>query len=71
VARATDPAQPATFGRLGRRIFAGLTVATFVLAETWLLASAIHQTLGLVLLGFGVLVMIGHVALDVLRHASR
>jgi ubiquinone biosynthesis protein len=69
--RATDPAQPATFDRLGRRVFAGLTVATFVLAGTWLLASAIHQTLGLVLLGFGVLVMIGHVALDVLRHASR
>jgi ubiquinone biosynthesis protein len=66
--RSTDPALPKTVDRLGRRVFAGLVVATFVFAGTWLFGSTRHETVGLVLFGFGVLVMLAHVVLDVFRH---
>ncbi|HVK62978.1 MAG TPA: AarF/ABC1/UbiB kinase family protein [Polyangium sp.] len=66
--RTTDPTLPRTVDRLGRRLFAGLVVTTFVLAGTWLLQTDRRDPLGLTLLVFGVLVMFGHVVLDVLRH---
>jgi len=66
--RSTDPVLPRTIDRLGRRIFAGLVVTTFVIAGTWLLQTNRRDPLGIALLVFGVLVMLGHVALDVLRH---
>ena len=66
--RTTDPTLPRTVDRLGRRLFAGLVVTTFVLAGTWLLQTDRKDPLGLTLLVFGVLVMFGHVVLDVLRH---
>jgi ubiquinone biosynthesis protein len=67
--RTDDASMPATMDRLGRRVFAGFVVATFVFAGTWLIASTRHETLGIVLLSFGVLVMLGHVALDIVRRA--
>ncbi|TKD09978.1 ABC1 kinase family protein [Polyangium fumosum] len=66
--RTTDPTLPRTVDRLGRRLFAGLVVATFVFAGTWLLQTDRKDPLGITLLVFGVLVMFGHVVLDVLRH---
>ncbi|MDI1448059.1 AarF/ABC1/UbiB kinase family protein [Polyangium sp. 6x1] len=66
--RTTDPTLPRTVDRLGRRLFAGFVVATFVFAGTWLLQTDRKDPLGITLLVFGVLVMFGHVALDMLRH---
>jgi ubiquinone biosynthesis protein len=64
----TNPQLPATVDRLGRRIFVGLVVASFVFAGTWLIGATQHDHLGMVMLGFGVLVMLVHVALDTIRH---
>jgi ubiquinone biosynthesis protein len=65
--RTNDPTLPGVVNRLGRRLFAGLVVGAFVLAGTWLLASRAHETVGFVLIGFGVLFMIAHVFLDLFR----
>jgi ubiquinone biosynthesis protein len=61
----TQPALPPALDRLGRSVFAGLVVASFVIAGGWLLAGA-HPTVGVVLIVFGALVMLGHVGMDVL-----
>jgi ubiquinone biosynthesis protein len=66
--RTNDPALPQVADRLGRRLFTGMIVAAFVLSGTWLIATGAQETLGIVLLGFGVLVMVVHVVVDVLRH---
>lgn len=63
----TNPSLPKTVDRLGRRLFSGLVVATFVLSGTWLLAAERQQVLGYVLVVFGCLTMLGHTAMDVLR----
>lgn len=63
----TNPALPSTVDRLGRRVFSGLVVATFVLAGAGLVASGQQTTLGYVLLVFGFLTMIAHVAADMIR----
>lgn len=65
--RTNDPTLPGIVNRLGRRMFAGLVVGSFVLAGTWLLASRAHETVGFLLVGFGVLFMLGHVTMDLLR----
>ena len=65
--KTSDPTLPATVDRLGRRIFTGFVVAAFVGAGTWLVAGERQATLGLVLLVFGIVVMLGHVAGDLLR----
>jgi len=62
-----NPTLPKTVDRLGRRLFSGLVVATFVLSGTWLIAAARQEVLGYVLVVFGCLTMLGHVALDVIR----
>ncbi len=62
-----NPTLPKVVDRLGRRVFSGLVVATFVLAGTALLALGRQEILGYVLLAFGVLVMLGHVAADLIR----
>jgi len=62
-----DPSLPETVDRLGRSFFAGLVVAAFVISGTWLLATKRYEALGIVLIVFSVLVMIGHVFLDLLR----
>jgi ubiquinone biosynthesis protein len=63
----TNPSLPKTVDRLGRRVFSGLVVATFVLAGTALVASGRQEILGYVLLVFGCLAMLGHVASDLIR----
>jgi ubiquinone biosynthesis protein len=65
--RTSDPIMPATLDRLGRRVFASVIVATFVLSGAWLLSTGQRDVVGIVLVSFGVLVMLGHVALDMLR----
>lgn len=63
----SNPTLPKTVDRLGRRVFSGLVVATFVLAGTSLLALGRQEILGYVLLVFGCLVLLGHVGLDLVR----
>jgi ubiquinone biosynthesis protein len=65
--RTSDPTLPAIVDRLGRRLFAGFVIGAFVVSGTWLVATSAHLALGGGLLGFGVLVMLVHLALDVLR----
>lgn len=66
--RTTDTVMPPALDRLGRRLFAGLVVTAFVVSGTWLLASRASDVLGIVLMAFGVLVMVLHVARDAIRH---
>jgi ubiquinone biosynthesis protein len=63
----SDPTLPAIVDRLGRRLFAGLVVGAFVIAGTWLIATNAHLILGGILLGFGIAVMLLHIALDAIR----
>lgn len=65
--RTHDPELPAIVNRLGRRLLAGLVVGSFVLAGTWLLAARTHETVGIVMIVFGALFLLGHVFLDVVR----
>jgi ubiquinone biosynthesis protein len=65
--RTHDPELPAIVNRLGRRLLAGLVVGAFVLAGTWLLAARTHETLGIGMIVFGALFLLGHVFLDVVR----
>ena len=62
-----DPTLPATVDRLGRRLRAGMIVGAFVASGTWLVASTGHETLGTSLLVFGLVVLVAHGALDVIR----
>jgi ubiquinone biosynthesis protein len=65
--RTSDPTLPGIVNRLGRRLFAGLIVGTFVLSGTWLLASGAHETVGYTLIAFGAAFMIGHLLMDLIR----
>jgi ubiquinone biosynthesis protein len=65
--RTHDPELPAIVNRLGRRLLAGLVVGAFVLAGTWLLAARTHETVGIAMICFGALFLLGHVFLDVVR----
>jgi ubiquinone biosynthesis protein len=65
--RTHDPELPAIVNRLGRRMLAGLVVGAFVLAGAWLLAAHTHETLGIGMIAFGALFLLGHVFLDVVR----
>ncbi len=53
--------------RLGRRLFAGLVVVTFVVSGTTLLAMGRYVHLGFALLGVGIASLVGHVTLDLRR----
>lgn len=53
--------------RLGRRLFAGLVVVTFVVSGTTLLAMGRYVHLGFALLFVGFSALIGHVTLDLRR----
>lgn len=55
---------PRTVDRLGRRLFAGMVVATFVTSGTALLAMGRHPWLALALLGVGFASLVGHIVLD-------
>lgn len=63
----TNPSLPKTVDRLGRRVFSGLVIATFVLAGTGLVATGRQDVLGYVLLAFGILTMIVHIGGDAIR----
>lgn len=65
--RTNDPALPAITDRLGRRVFAGLVVGSFVLSGTWLLAARASDTTAYLLIAFGALVLVVHVLLDLIR----
>ena len=52
--------------RLGQSLFAGLVVAAFVVAGTWLLATGTERIAGAALIAFGVMVMVGHAAMRML-----
>jgi ubiquinone biosynthesis protein len=65
--RTSDPSLPVTVDRLGRRLFAGLVVGAFVVAGTILLTVGQHDAAGVVMLAFGVLMMLAHVAIDAFR----
>ena len=65
--KTSDPTLPATVDRLGRRLFAGLVIGAFVVSGTWIVATGRHEVLGIGLLAFGVLVMLWHVASDLIR----
>ncbi|APR84419.1 Ubiquinone biosynthesis monooxygenase UbiB [Minicystis rosea] len=67
----TNPALPPALDRLGRSVFGGMVVASFVLAGTWLVAGGANLALGVVLIVFAVLVMLGHAAFDVLGRFRR
>ncbi len=53
--------------RLGRRLFAGLVVVTFVVSGTTLLAMGRYVHLGFALLFVGLAALVGHVTLDLRR----
>jgi ubiquinone biosynthesis protein len=58
---------PRTLDRLGRRLFAGMVVATFVTSGTALLAMGRHTILALALLAVGFASLVGHIVLDLRR----
>lgn len=63
----TNPSLPKTMDRLGRRVFSGLVIATFVLAGAGLVATGRQDVLGYVLLAFGISTMIIHIGGDLIR----
>ncbi len=65
--RVSIPEFPRAVDRLGRRLFAGMVVATFVTSGTALLAMGRHPFLALGLLGVGFASLVGHVVLDLRR----
>jgi ubiquinone biosynthesis protein len=62
-----NPEIPRAADRLGRRLLAGLVVATFVVSGTWLLALDRHVILAIALLLTGIASLIGHLVLDLRR----
>jgi len=65
------PALPPALDRLGRSIFGGLVVASFVIAGAWLVAGGAQVVAGVILIVFAVLVMLGHAAGDVIGRLRR
>jgi len=67
--RTHDPEGHKMVDRLGRRVFAGLVVATFIFSGSWLLSgdSVALQYVGGLMLAFGVVWMFWHVLLDLRR----
>jgi ubiquinone biosynthesis protein len=61
-----DPGLPASMDRLGRRIWSSVVTAAFVGSGAGLVA-ADHLHVGIGLLSFGILVMLGHAALDLVK----
>ncbi len=67
----TNPALPAALDRLGRSIFRGMVVAACVISGTWLLAAGQRPALGVTLIVFGLLLLVGHAMGDVLGRLRR
>jgi ubiquinone biosynthesis protein len=59
-----DPALPAALDRLGRSLFGGSVVAAFVVSGALLVSGEKHPGVGVGLIVFGVLVMLGHALAD-------
>ena len=59
-----DPALPAALDRLGRSLFGAAVVVAFVVSGAWLVAEGRHPSVGVALIVFGVLVMLGHALAD-------
>lgn len=66
-----NPALPPALDRLGRSVFGGMVVASFVIAGAWLIAGGASLWGGVVMIVFAVLVMLGHAALDTLGRLRR
>jgi hypothetical protein len=49
-------------------LFAGFVVGAFVVSGTVLLTTGAHETMGYVLVVFGILAMAAHVTVDLWRH---
>jgi ubiquinone biosynthesis protein len=67
----TNPALPSALDRLGRSLFRAVVVAAFVGSGAWLLAADRHADVGVVLVAFGALVMVGHAFADLLGRFRR
>lgn len=65
--KSTDPELPVIVDRLGRRIFSGLAVSSFLLTGTLLLNAGRHEWLGIVLFLLAGLVLFSHLGLDFIR----
>ena len=65
--RTPDPHLPLVADRLGRRLFVASIVATLILAGSFLISTATHGTLGIVMLVFAGLTWLVHAALDLRR----
>lgn len=65
--RTSDETMPKSIEQLGRRLRAGLLVTAFVISGTWLLGAGAHDSIAMVLLGFGVLIMLWHAGRDAWR----
>jgi ubiquinone biosynthesis protein len=63
----SNPALPAALDRLGRSVFAGIVVAAFVLAGTWLVGGGQHAGVGAAFVAIGLLVLLWHAFQSVLR----
>ena len=66
-----DPALPAALDRLGRSLHGAVVVAAFVISGAWLLAAGAHAGVGVALIVFGVLVMLGHAVAGTLGRFRR
>jgi hypothetical protein len=53
--------------RLGRRILVGLVASATIAAGAWLAPQARHGTIGVALIVTGVVLLLGHVFLDLRR----
>ncbi len=53
----TNPPLPLALDRLGRRVFSGLVIASFVGSGVWLVGNDSHPAFGICLVVFGILVM--------------
>ena len=65
--KVTDEAAPRALDRLGRRVFSGLSVTAFLLGGSGLIATRGQIMLGYGMLAMGLLVLMGHVLLDLRR----
>lgn len=65
--KTADPALPQVFDRLGRRIFTGLIVSCSIGSGAWLVTHESLMVLGVILLLLSVLILLGHLALDLRR----
>ncbi len=70
--RVTEPAMPAMFDRAGRRVFSGLVVMGALVSGSIMVASGErHETLGIVTLVIGGVLLFAHWMIDVTRGTKK